>query len=384
MERFKQILLGVLSIVPTILIAQDAKDRVITTGVPFLLVAADARAAGLGDQGVATSSDVYSQQWNPAKFAFQTSEHGVGFSYTPYLSDIVSDIFLGDLSYFYKLDERSAFAASFRYFSLGSIETRQTIEQFPIEQRPNELTFDISYSLKLSETFSMAVAGRYLRSDLQISDANQDNSAAGSFGVDIAAFYESKPVVFKKFDGIWRFGVNISNIGPKMKYDEVGQENFIPTNFKAGGGFDFVFDPDNKLGVYLEVNKLLVPTPQDFNDDGIINQEDDEEYRKIGAIEGVFKSWTDAPDGFKEEMQEVTWSLGAEYEFRNNFHLRAGYFSESREKGFRKFLSFGAGFKYQRIIIDTSYLYATSDYPSPLEGTLRFGITFNFGDVYIN
>ena len=362
---------------------EDSGDRVITTAVPFLLVAADARAAGLGDQGVATSPDVFSQQWNPAKYAFATRENGVAVSYTPYLSEIVNDIFLGSLNYFHKLSDRSAVASSLRYFSLGSIETREVFEQMPILVNPNELTFDVSYSLKLSENIAMAVAGRYLRSDLGLQD-NEDLGAASTFGVDIAAYYESDQLTFSGFDGQWKLGANIANIGPKMKYDDAGQENFIPTNLKLGGGFDFIFDVDNRLGTYVEFNKLLVPTPQDFNGDGQITAEDDLEYNETGSIAGIFKSFGDAPDGFSEELQEVTLALGAEYWYQEKFALRAGYFNESDQKGFRKFFSLGAGFAYESVIIDASYLFSTSSVPSPLEGTLRFGLSFNFGDNYSN
>ncbi|MCM4157471.1 type IX secretion system outer membrane channel protein PorV [Gramella sp. AN32] len=362
-------------------ISQEQRDRVITTAVPFLLVAADARAAGIGDQGVATSPDVFSQQWNSAKYAFATHENGVAVSYTPYLSDIVNDIFLGSLNYFHKINEKSAAAASLRYFSLGSIETRLTFEETPIIVNPNELTFDISYALKLSETFSTAVAMRYLRSDLGLQD-NEDLGAASTFGVDVSAFYQSEQLTLSNFDGVWRLGANIQNIGPKMKYDDAGQENFIPTNLKAGAGFDFIFDADNKLGTYLEVNKLLVPTPQDFDGDGDIDAEDDDEYNNIGSISGIFKSFGDAPDGFSEEIKEFTLALGAEYWYREQFALRAGYFNESEEKGFRRFLSVGAGFVYESIIIDASYLFSTSAVSSPLDGTLRFGLSFNFGDQY--
>ena len=364
-------------------IAQDDRDRVITTAVPFLLVAADARAAGMGDQGVATSPDVFSQQWNPAKYAFATRENGVAVTYTPYLSEIVNDIFLGSLNYFHKINDRSAAAASLRYFSLGSIETRGTFEESPILVNPNELTFDVSYSLKLSETFSMAVAGRYLMSDLGLQDS-EDLGAASTFGVDVAAYYEGEQLTLSGFDAQWRLGANISNIGPKMKYDDAGQENFIPTNLKLGAGFDFIFDIDNRLGTYVEFNKLLVPTPQDFDGDGDIDAEDDDEYNEIGSIEGVFKSFGDAPDGFSEELKEVTWALGAEYWYRDKFALRAGYFNESEDKGFRRFFSLGAGFAYESIIIDASYLFSTSSVPSPLEGTLRFGLSFNFGDNFTN
>ena len=362
--------------------AQEERDRVITTAVPFLLIAADARGAGMGDQGVATSADAFSQQWNPAKFAFINSKQGIGVSYTPYLSNIVNDIFLGNLTYFNRLDERSAVAASLRYFSLGSIETQGGFEELPLLLSPNELTLDLSYSLRLSEVFSLAVAGRYLRSDLKLAVNSEDATAASTFGVDIAAFYQTQPIVYSNFDGIFRAGANISNIGPKIKYDEVGQENFIPTNLKAGAGFEFIFDVDNKLGTYLEFNKLLVPTPQDFNGDGVIDREDERRYNDIGAIQGIFKSFGDAPGGFGEEMREITWALGAEYVFREAFSLRSGYFNESDTKGSRKFVAIGAGFKYAPVIIDISYLFSTSNVVSPLDGTLRFGLTFNFGEQY--
>jgi len=364
--------------------SQEERDRVITTAVPFLIIAADARAAGLGDQGIATSPDAFSQQWNPAKYAFISSQQGVGVSYTPYLSNIVNDIFLGNLTYFNRIDDRSAVAASLRYFSLGSIETQGGFEEVPLLLSPNEMTLDLSYALKLSEDFSLAVAGRYLRSDLKLAVNSEDATAASTFGVDVAAYYQSPSMVFQDFDGRFRAGANISNIGPKIKYDEVGQENFIPTNFKTGAGFDFIFDADNRLGTYVEFNKLLVPTPQDYNNDGRIDQEDEQQYNEIGAIQGIFKSFGDAPGGFGEEMREITWALGAEYVFREAFSLRTGYFNESETKGSRKFLAIGAGFKYAPVLIDISYLFSTSKVVSPLEGTLRFGLTFNFGDTYAN
>ncbi|MAN58351.1 MAG: hypothetical protein CMC08_00780 [Flavobacteriaceae bacterium] len=357
-------------------------DRVITTGVPFVLIAADARAAGMGDIGVATSSDAFSQQWNPAKYAFAISKQGVGLTYTPYLSQLVNDIFLGNLTYYNRLNERSAIGASLRYFSLGDIELRPDAISEPLLQSPNEFTFDVSYALRLSERFSMAVAGRYLRSDLRIQASNEDASAASSFAVDIAGYYQSEEIPYNDFDGRWRAGFNVSNIGPKIKYDEVGQENNLPTNLGLGGGFDFILDEYNKIGVSAEVNKLLVPTPRDFDGDGDIDAEDDEEYEDISFFSGIFESFGDAPDGFSEELKEFTWALGAEYWYQDVFALRTGYFNESDDKGSRKFLSLGAGFRYTAINIDISYLFSTSKVRSPLEGTLRFGLTFNFGDEY--
>ncbi len=384
MKKITILFLGFSLLSNSLVFSQEERDRVITTAVPFLLIAADARAAGMGDQGVATSADAFSQQWNPAKYAFINDEQGIGISYTPYLSNIVNDIFLGNLTYFNRIDERSAIAASLRYFSLGSIETQGGFEEQPLLLSPNELTLDVSYSLRLADNFSMAVAGRYLRSDLKLAVNSEDATAASTFGVDIAAFYQSQNIVFQNFDGRIRAGANISNIGPKIKYDEVGQENFIPTNFKTGAGFDFIFDPSNRLGTYIEFNKLLVPTPKDFNGDGDIDAEDEQEYNNIGAIEGIFKSFGDAPGGFGEEMREVTWALGAEYVFQDKFSLRSGYFNESDTKGSRKFVAVGAGFKYAPVVIDVSYLFSTSNVVSPLEGTLRFGLVFHFGEKFAN
>lgn len=364
-------------------IAQEEQDRVITTAVPFLMIAADARAAGMGDQGVATPADAFSQQWNPAKYVFIESQQGFGVTYTPYLSELVNDIFLGNITYYNRISERSAFGASFKYFSMGNIEARETAEEvFPLILSPNEFTLDLSYSLRLSERFSMAVAGRYLRSDLKLAPVDPDATAASTFGVDVTAYYQSDRIDFTNFDGRWRAGAAISNIGPKIKYDEGGQENFIPTNLKLGGGFDFILDNSNRIGAYLEFNKLLVPTPKDFDLDGDIDAEDNLEYNSIGAIEGIFRSFGDAPNGFSEELKEVTYALGAEYVYEDVFSLRTGYFHESPEKGSREFISFGAGFKYTVVNIDISYLFSTSDVVSPLEGTLRFGLTFNFGDTY--
>ena len=358
------------------------EDRVITTAVPFLLVAADARAAGMGDQGVATPADAFSQQWNPAKYAFAEREQAFGVTYTPYLSELVNDIFLGNIAYFNRLDERSAVGVSFKYFSLGNIEARDFPDEIPLILSPNEFTLDLSYALRLSENISMAVAGRYLRSDLKLAPVDADATAAGSFGVDIAAFYQGDEINFNNFDGRWRAGLNISNIGPKIQYDEGANGDFIPTNLKLGAGYDFILDPSSSIGTYIEFNKLLVPTPKDFDEDGDIDAEDNLDYNDIGAIEGIFTSFGDAPDGFSEELKEVTWALGAEYQYEEVFALRTGYFHESEEKGSRKFVSFGAGFRYTAVNIDISYLFSTSEVVSPLEGTLRFGLTFNFGDGY--
>lgn len=368
-----------------------AQDRVITTGVPFLLISADARAAGMGDMGVASSADVFSQQYNPAKYAFSPFKHGFSVSYTPYLTSIANDISLGQVTYYNRFNERSAFAGSLRYFGLGDITLTNSVGEELTTVNPNEFAFDLSYSLKLSDMFSMGVAGRYIRSNLRIATDNVDASAANSFAVDVAAFFQSEEIAYSDFNGRWRAGFNLQNLGPKISYDgDVERSsNFLPSNMKLGVGFDFIMDEYNKVTVLAETNKLLVPTPEspkDENGDGVIDSSDNairnQRYRDIGWASGIFKSFGDAPDGMSEELKEFTWALGAEYWYQDSFAFRAGYFNESVEKGARKFATIGAGFKYNIVKVDVSYLFSTSKVRNPLENTLRFSLTFNFGDSY--
>nr|WP_315219696.1 type IX secretion system outer membrane channel protein PorV [uncultured Flavobacterium sp.] len=387
----------------TILFKVKAQDnRPITTGVPFLLVAADARAAGLGDQGVATSADVFSQQWNPAKYAFSVDKQGFSVSYTPYLTDLANDISLGQVTYYNKVNDRSAFAASLRYFGFGDIELRTTGDPNEAARTvsPNEFALDGSYSLKLSEKFSMAVGARYIRSNLKIPSEDTDASAAGSFAVDIAGFYQSEEIAYTSFNGRWRAGFNMQNLGPKISYDNDDfSSNFLPANLRLGAGFDFILDEYNTVGVSVEFAKLLVPTPPgtgtpvdtnndgDFTDPEDITQQEAEtkdynDYKNIGWVSGIFKSFGDAPNGTSEELKEITYSVGAEYTYQDAFSMRAGYFHESPEKGARKFFSLGAGFKYNVVKVDVSYLFSASKIRNPLENTLRFSLTFNFGDKY--
>ncbi|MRI01709.1 type IX secretion system outer membrane channel protein PorV [Kriegella sp. EG-1] len=365
--------------------AQTEQQRVITTAVPFLTIAADARAAGMGDMGVATSTDAFSQQWNPAKFAFAERQMGIGLSYTPYLESIITDISLLNASFYNKINDRSAFAVGIRYFTLGEIELRQFANDPGTTVKPNELAFDGTYSLKLSPTFSMAVGGRYIRSNLKLpQDATVDSQAGSTFGIDVAGYYYSREKAYNSFDGRWRAGFNLSNLGGKIQYDEGGQENFLPSNMKLGVGFDFILDQDNVIGLTTEFNKLLVPTPKDFNEDGVIDALDNSEYQDIGAFSGIFKSFGDAPDGFGEELKEMTWAIGAEYVYQDAFMVRTGYFNESEDKGSRKFFTLGAGFRFKMTQIDLSYLFATSQVRNPLENTLRFSLTFNLGQEYFN
>lgn len=384
--------------------AQD-DNRVITTGVPFLLIAADARSAGMGDMGVATSADAYSQQHNPAKYAFSLEKQGFSVSYTPYLTSIANDISLGQITYFNRINERSAFATSMRYFGLGDIQLTNEIGDALNVVNPNELALDGSYSLKLSERFAMGVGARFVRSALRIPSENNDVKAATTFAVDIAAYYQSEEIVYDDFNGRWRAGINLQNMGPKINYNNDGNDelaNFMPANLRLGLGFDFIFDEYNKISVTGEVTKLMVPTPParvvafdadgngDFTDAGDISQADADnannqaisDYRKTTWTTGIFKSFGDAPDGLSEEFKEITYALGAEYWYQDSFALRTGYFHESEVKGARKYFTLGAGFKYNIVKIDVSYLFSASKVRNPLENTLRFSLTFNFGDKY--
>lgn len=382
-------------------ITENPNDsRVITTGVPFLLIASDARAAALGDMGVATSVDAFSQNWNASKYAFSETKQGFGVSYTPYLSKLVNDIFLGNVTYFNRINERSAFAGSFKYFSLGEIEITDLTGTVLENVKPNEFALDATYSLRLSDQFAMAVTGRYLNSDLKISYVDPDAGSASSFAVDITGYYQSEENAYNDFNGRWRGGFAIQNIGPKIKYNDDGRENFIPTTLRLGGGFDFIFDDYNKLAVTAEVTKLLVPTPpltgtrleyvdnngnEEFDAGDELVSEDNNYIIEgkdpdVSFISGMFQSFGDAPGGFSEEIKEFTWALSAEYLYQESFALRAGYFNEAEEKGARKFFGLGAGFKYNVAQIDLSYLFSASKVQSPLEGTLRFSLSFNLGD----
>lgn len=376
----------------------NAQDRVITTGVPFLLIAADARSAGIADMGVASSADAYSQQYNPSKYAFSQKKHGFSVSYTPYLTSIANDISLSQVTYYNRFNERSAFAGSLRYFSLGEIQLTDNSGNALNIVKPAEYAIDGSYSLKLSETFAMGIGARFISSNLRFPTEGQNAAAANSFAVDVAGFYQSEEIAFNDFNGRYRLGFNFQNLGPKINYDLNSTDqgsNFLPSNMRLGGSFDFIFDEYSKVSVIGETTKLLVPTPQkveyvDTNGNGTIDSDEqsiaiannNNNYRSISWTSGIFKSFGDAPDGFSEELKEFTWALGAEYWYQDSFALRTGYFNESATKGPRKYLTLGAGFKYNIVKIDVSYLFSASKVKNPLENTLRFSLTFNFGDSY--
>ena len=379
MSYFRNIFLIFIFFLIKISLYSQNNSRVITTGVPFLLISPDARSAGMGELGVATSPDVFSQQWNPSKYVFAEKEKKIGLSYTPYLSKLVNDIFLANITYSLKKNDRSAWGFSLKYFSLGDIQFNDLIGNTIVQQgieRPNELTLDASYGLKLNQSFSMAIAARYIRSDLKLS-SDADPTPASSIGIDISGFYNGKAFRFKKRGARFRHGFNISNIGPRLKYDEGGQKNFIPTNIKIGSSLDLIMDEVSVLSFNLELNKLLVPSPVATYKDGVFigYQQPD-----MSFIKGIFKSFSDAPGGFSEELKEITWAFGLEYVFQKSLALRTGYFNESLEKGSRRFLTLGAGFDIDFASIDISYLFSTSKIRNPLENTLRFSITLPLSD----
>lgn len=350
----------------------------ITTAAPFLLIAPDARGGGMGDIGVATSPDANSQHYNPAKYAFLESQYAVGVNYTPWLRNLTNDVFVSSLTFANRINEASAFGVNLKYFSLGTIDLTNFDGQGIGTENPNELSLDLSYSLRLSEKYAMAVAVRYLRSDYALKVENSQINTVNTYAVDVAGFYQSDEINFGSFNGKWRGGFNISNIGPKVTLsDGINNENFIPTNLKLGGGFDFILDDFNKITANVEFNKLLVPTPS-------VKREGSDGYRQkdVGFIAGMFQSFGDAPGGFSEELKEVKWALGGEYMYDDTFAFRLGYFNESKIKGDRRFFTLGAGFKFNAINLDLSYLLNSTQVDNPLENTLRFSLSFNFGDSY--
>ena len=349
-------------------------SRAVITGAPFLRISPDARAGGLGDMGVATSPDAFSQYWNPAKFVFSENYSAVGLSYTPYLNSITNDIFLLNGSYFTYLDEelRSTIGASIYYFSLGDIQLSELVGGQVTENgiaKPNEFAIDVSYGLLLSDYSSMAVTIRYIRSDLFNGDDDANTDAANTFAVDVSGYYRGEEHDFRDIKGRFRAGFNIKNIGPKLSYtSDSDNGNFLPTNLGIGTGYDFLLDEENVVSVGLELNKLLVPTPEV---DGVDSE--------AGVFDGIFNSFSDAPDGFSEELKEITYGVSVEYDYDNTFAGRLGYFYESEEKGARQYATVGLGFKFDAFGLDASYIIPTNDINNALENTLRFALTWDVG-----
>ncbi len=352
----------------------------IATGVPFLTIAPDSRGGAMGDVGVATSADIHSQHWNPSKYAFIESEMGVGLSYTPWLRNLVNDINLAYLVGYKKIDDVQTVSSSLRYFSLGDIVFMSELGQELATKNPNEFAFDVAYTRLLSETFSGSVALRFIRSDLTAGFTGDGNESfpGNSYAADIAFYYRNEFRANRK-ESVFTAGINISNIGAKISYNDGATKDFIPTNLRLGVGYQTEMDKYNTISFNVDINKLLVPTPNPVNltnagTGGAVGGSGFSSDKSV--IAGLFSSFGDAPGGFKEELQEVSVSLGVEYMYNEQFALRAGYFYEHENKGNRKFLTAGAGLKLNVFALDFSYLVPT-ERNHPLENTLRFSLTFD-------
>lgn len=381
--------LGCLASSP-LLAQNDIKDNdfnPVNTGVTTLSITPDARGSGMGNLGAATDPDINAQFWNPSKYAFAYSAGGVGISYTPWLRKIVNDIFLADLSGYYKLgsQDNQALSASFRYFSLGEVTMSDDTGASTVQTiNPYEMAFDLGYSRKLSEKFSMGVVLRYILSDLSYEDAysGETNTAASAFAADISGYYVTYPMIGRN-ECQFAWGFNISNIGSKVSYDHGTTYAFLPTNLRLGANFMFPLADYNTLSLGLDLNKLLVPTKprrKDYDMDTVEGQDAyndaEEKWRTMSPITGIFKSFSDAPGGFKEELREITVSAGAEYAYNQQFFVRAGYNYEDSTKGGRSYFAFGAGFSLNVVRLDASYMLATAQ-SSPLDQTLRFTLSFD-------
>ena len=384
MTNSKRIALAfTLAIAATTAWADDKKEifNPVRTSVTSQGIAPDARAAGLGDVGAATEADVYSQFWNPAKYPFAISRAGVGLSYTPWLRQLVNDIGLAHMSGYYRIGDYAAISASIRYFSLGEVSTAESSSgpgaSPSLTIRPYEMSADVAYSLMLSEKFSIAAAVRWIYSDLTYSYT--DNTTPGSaFAADLALYYQNYLNIGQRECQLG-IGMNVSNIGSKITMGEDANSEFIPTNLRLGASLMIPVDEYNRFTLAADANKLLVPTYPHQNEGE--STEDyqrrvQKDYYDVSSIGGIFKSFGDAPGGFKEELDEISLSFGAEYVYHDQFSVRAGYHHESANKGNRKYFTVGAGFKMSAFTLDAGYVIATAK-SNPLDQTMRFSLTFD-------
>ncbi|RCH54611.1 hypothetical protein DJ568_12385 [Mucilaginibacter hurinus] len=373
-----KIILLLALIPPYIATAQNidgSSVRAISTEVPFLNISPDSRSGAMGEAGVALSPDVNATYWNPSKLAFLEENNAISLSYSPWLRRLVPDVHLAYLSFAHKIDDRNTFGASLRYFNLGAISLRDEFNSPNGTYTPNEFAIDGSFARKFGENLSLGLTLRYIHSNLSnVSFATSGASSAragNAVAADVSMFYRNPTQQFGK-DAMFAFGVNISNIGTKISYSDNGPKYFLPTNLKVGAANTWYIDGTNSFTVTLDLNKLLVPTTL-VNDDGSRDYGED-----ISVPSGIFRSFTDAPGGFKEEIQEITWSPGVEYWYDQKFALRAGYFFDSAAKGDREYLSLGAGFKYSDFKFDFSYL-AANQQNSPFANIVRFSLSANLG-----
>ncbi|GJG36642.1 hypothetical protein PRLR5107_01050 [Prevotella lacticifex] len=352
------------------------------TEVTSQTIAPDARAGGMGDTGAATDPDVNSQYWNPAKYPFTISRAGVALNYTPWLRQLVNDIDLAYLAGYYRIGDYSAVSASLRYFSLGEVQASSSQSgNYDLTVNPYEMSVDVAYSLMLSETFSIAAAVRWIYSDLKY-DYTEDSKPGSAFAADIAAYYQNYINIGSRECQLG-LGLNISNIGSKITMGTDDRSEFIPTNMRLGASLMVPIDEYNKFSISADANKLLVPTyPQQEDGESTEAYQDrvQKDYYDVSSIAGIFKSFGDAPGGFKEELQEVRWSVGGEYTYNDRFSVRAGYHHESENKGNRKYFTVGAGFKMNVFSLDAGYVIATAK-SNPLDQTLRFTLSFDMDGI---
>lgn len=382
MTRIVAVIVAAITALP--LAAQDKKDMFnpVNTSVTSQTIAPDARAAGLGDAGVATDPDVVSQYWNPAKYPFTISRAGVALNYTPWLRQLVSDMDLAYLAGYYRIGDYSAVSASLRYFSLGEVflnTSESGGDNMTIN--PYEMSMDVAYSLMLSDKFSIAAAVRWIYSDLTY-DYTQDTSPGSAFAVDLAAYYQNYLNIGSRECQLG-LGLNISNIGSKISFGGDNNSEFIPTNLRLGASLMVPIDEYNRFTITADANKLLVPTYPKQNEGESTEdyqQRVQKDYYDVSSISGIFKSFGDAPGGFKEELQEIQWSVGAEYIYHDQFAVRAGYHNESENKGNRKYFTVGAGFKMSVFSLDAAYVIATAK-SNPLDQTLRFTLSFDMDGI---
>ena len=382
MTRIVAVIVAAITALP--LAAQDKKDMFnpVNTSVTSQTIAPDARAAGLGDAGAATDPDVVSQYWNPAKYPFTISRAGVALNYTPWLRQLVSDMDLAYLAGYYRIGDYSAVSASLRYFSLGEVflSTGESGGD-NMTINPYEMSMDVAYSLMLSEKFSIAAAVRWIYSDLTY-DYTQDTSPGSAFAVDLAAYYQNYLNIGSRECQLG-LGLNISNIGSKISFGGDNNSEFIPTNLRLGASLMVPIDEYNRFTITADANKLLVPTSPKQNEGESTEdyqQRVQKDYYDVSSISGIFKSFGDAPGGFKEELQEIQWSVGAEYIYHDQFAVRAGYHNESENKGNRKYFTVGAGFKMSVFSLDAAYVIATAK-SNPLDQTLRFTLSFDMDGI---
>ncbi|MBR1687069.1 MAG: type IX secretion system outer membrane channel protein PorV [Prevotella sp.] len=361
--------------------AQDIKSQFnpIEHAVISQTIAPDARAAGMGDVGAATDPDVNSQYWNPAKYPFCISRAGVALNYTPWLRQLVNDIDLAYLAGYYRIGDYSAISGSLRYFSLGEVMT--SFEENAMTVKPYEMSLDVAYSLMLSEKFSIAAGIRWLYSDLRY-DYSEDSSPASAFAADLACYYNNYLNIGQRECQLG-LGLNISNVGSKITYFGDDRTNFLPANLRLGFSLMVPVDEYNRFTIAADANKLLVPTvpkQEDGEDKQTYEERVLEDYNDVGSIAGIFKSFHDAPGGFKEELQEIQWSIGAEYVYHDQFSLRAGYHHQSENKGNLKYFTVGGGFRMSVFSLDVGYVISTAK-SNPLDQTLRFTLAFDMDGI---